>query len=170
MRMSLFIAFLVTCLDQATKTVMLENIFRLEGMKETPFFSPVIVEVLPFLQFRLVWNYGISFSLFNSGTSTMIIILICLQTVIAGVLVWWVRNAQTMWLKIGGGLIIGGAIGNIIDRVIYKAVIDFVDFHIAGYHFPTFNLADTCITIGVCLWLVDIFISKDCNEDPANVR
>ena len=167
MRINLFFAFIATCLDQATKVIILA-IFRPEGINTTPFFSPKIIDIFPFLQLRLAWNYGISFSLFDSGTDTMIIILICLQIIIVGVLLMWLRNAQTIWMKIGGGLIVGGALGNIIDRISYGAVVDFIDFYIKGYHFPTFNFADTCISIGVCLWLVDLFISKDCNESAAN--
>ncbi|MDG2287119.1 MAG: signal peptidase II, partial [Alphaproteobacteria bacterium] len=61
----------------------------------------------------------------------------------------------------GLGLVIGGAVGNIIDRLRFHAVVDFIDIHVAGYHWPAFNLADSAITIGVCLLLLDSFVRRD---------
>ena len=58
-------------------------------------------------------------------------------------------------LALGLGLVIGGALGNVIDRVIYRAVADFLDFHVAGYHWPSFNVADIAITLGVVMLLFD---------------
>jgi len=72
-------------------------------------------------------------------------------------------KAETKKLAVGLGLIIGGALGNVIDRYIYGAVIDFLDFHINEYHWPAFNFADSCIAIGAILLLVDSLFSQKQN-------
>ena len=72
----------------------------------------------------------------------------------------WLRKAQTLLLSIGLGIVIGGAIGNVIDRILWGSVFDFLDFHIAGHHWPAFNVADSAIMIGVGLILIDGFIAK----------
>lgn len=157
--------------DQISKWVMVELVFRPDGVTGTPFFTGRIIEVLPFFQFRLVWNPGISFSLFNSGEATTIALLIVFQLCVVGLLLWWLRQAETRMIAVGIGLIVGGALGNIADRIMHGAVVDFLDFHAAGYHFPTFNLADTFISIGVGFWLLDAFVNRphhSANEKPAN--
>ena len=161
MRLGLLIAGVVVLFDQVTKFVIVEWVFRPEGVAQTPFFTRQLIEVLPFFQLRLAWNTGISFSLFNSGEATTIAILIIVQLTIVAFLLWTLRDAKTRLMMVGIGLIVGGAIGNIADRLHYGAVVDFLDFHAAGYHFPTFNVADSCITIGVGLWLLDAFLTRD---------
>ena len=160
MRLGLLIAGLIFVADQVSKYIMVELVFRPEGVTETPFYTSKLIEVLPFFQLRMAWNFGISFSLFNSGTATTIAILITLQLGIVGVLLWWLRQATTLWMKLGIGFIVGGALGNIVDRLNYGAVADFLDVFAAGYHFPTFNLADSAITVGVGFWLLDAFVER----------
>ena len=74
------------------------------------------------------------------------------------------RKAETRFVAIAIGIVIGGADGNVIDRIIWGHVFDFLDFHIAGYHWPAFNVADAAISIGVILILVDGFIAKRQNS------
>ena len=81
------------------------------------------------------------------------------------VLAIWLARSETKALMYGLGLIIGGAVGNVVDRVRFGAVIDFVDAHIAGYHWPAFNLADSAITIGVILLLLDGFVGNRSEPD-----
>ena len=168
MRLGLLIASIVLVADQLTKYIMVEMVFRPDGVVQTPFFTRQLIEILPFFQFRLIWNSGISFSLFNSGEATTIATLVGFQLVIVGVLLWWLRQAETRMIGIGIGFIVGGALGNIIDRIHYGAVVDFLDFHAAGYHFPTFNVADTCITIGVAFWLLDAFLTRHHHSPTQN--
>ncbi len=160
MRLGLLIAAVIFLFDQLSKLIIVEWVFRPDGVTQTPYFTRQLIEVLPFFQLRLAWNTGISFSLFNSGESATIAILIVVQLCIVALLLWHLKQTETRLLAVGIGFIVGGAIGNIADRLHYGAVVDFLDFHAAGYHFPTFNLADTCITVGVGFWLLDAFLTR----------
>lgn len=159
MRFAFLIALGAFIADQVSKAMML-NVFRPPGVTETPFFALRMIEVLPFFNLRLAWNTGISFSLFSDSGPTGMYLLVAGQLCIIGVLMWWLRQAETVWMKAGVGLIVGGAFGNIVDRFNHGAVVDFLDFHAAGYHFPTFNLADTAISIGVGCWLLDAYLTR----------
>lgn len=106
-----------------------------------------------------VWNTGVSFSLFNDYGQTGTVVLIVFALLVSGFLLYWMFH-EYQPLKITGlALIIGGAVGNVIDRVRVGAVMDFLDFHYQTYHWPAFNLADTFICIGafmvVCLEILD---------------
>lgn len=168
MRFGLLIAAVAMVVDQASKWIMVEQVFRPEGVTDSPFYTFRIIEVLPFFNLRMAWNPGISFSMFSSGEPTTIALLVTMQLCIVALMLWWLRHAVTLSMKIGIGLIVGGAIGNIIDRINYGMVADFLDFHAAGYHFPTFNLADTFISVGVGFWLLDAFLTRDQDKTPAN--
>ena len=170
MRLGLLIVGVVFLFDQVSKLAIVEWVFRPEGVTHTPFFTRHLIEVLPFFQLRLAWNMGISFSLFNSGETTTIAILITVQLCIVAFLLWTLRQSETRMMAIGIGLIVGGAFGNIADRLHYGAVVDFLDFHAAGYHFPTFNLADTCITVGVGFWLLDAFLTRHHHTPTADTE
>jgi signal peptidase II len=141
--------------DQLTKYIMVELVMRPAGVTETPFFSEKVIQLLPVFNFRMTWNFGISFSLFNSGEALTVKMLVALQLVITVALFWYMTRMDRRWMQLATGLIVGGAVGNIIDRILYGAVADFLDFHLGEWHFPTFNVADSCISIGVVLWLLD---------------
>ncbi len=145
--------------DQASKYVIIEKVMRPEGVTETPFYSPRVIEVLPVFDLHLSWNAGMSFSLFNSGTDTMVAVLLAVRVLITLLLLWWLWRLDRPWLQVSCGLIIGGALGNIVDQVTFGAVADFLLFHWREWQFPTFNLADTFITIGAGMWLLDAVIS-----------
>lgn len=145
-------------LDQLSKYYMVERVFRLEGVTETPFMSPVVIDLLPVFDLRLSWNEGISFSLFSSAGARWP--LVALTTVITLVLATWMWRTPRRWLQIGLGLIVGGALGNIIDRVSIGAVADFLHVFWRDWHFPTFNIADTCITIGAIIVLLDALFER----------
>lgn len=109
------------------------------------------LEVAPFLRLRLGYNSGVAFSLFASlGASTYISIFTSL--LIAG-LAWMAAQARRALERFGLALMIGGALGNLSDRLGDGLVTDFIDLHAGGWHFPTFNLADVTITLGVLLLL-----------------
>ena len=108
-----------------------------------------------------VWNSGVSFSMFsNHGKLGVVVLSLVAMTVCLFLLHWMWR--ETNRLKIVAlGLIIGGAVGNVIDRVRYGAVLDFLDFHFKQYHWPAFNMADTFICIGACILIfLEIFNHK----------
>ena len=144
LRVGLIIAAAVLLVDQASKWVMLRV-----------FLETRHIEVTGFLNFVLVWNRGISFGLFDGGAESMRWVLAAIALAITAALVLWLRSVASTYLAVVIGLIIGGAVGNVIDRVRYGAVVDFIDFHIAGYHWYTFNIADSAISIGVALLLID---------------
>lgn len=138
----------VVILDQLSKAAILYffagHIF--ETARLTPFFNLV-----------LTFNRGMSFGLFDArgagGLNALLFSLIA-AAIIAG-LVWWLRRTATPFLAVAIGLIIGGAIGNVIDRIRLGAVVDFLDFHVGLWHWPAFNVADSAICIGVAAMLLD---------------
>lgn len=143
-RFGLPIALLVLVLDQATKWLMLSIMS-----------PPRIIEVTGFFNLVLAWNTGVSFSAFAGGGAAGRWILIGIAIVISGFVLAWMGRTQRRLLIAGFAVIVGGALGNVIDRVIHGAVVDFLDFHLAGWHWPAFNLADTAITLGVVAIIAD---------------
>ncbi|HLT76711.1 MAG TPA: signal peptidase II [Ferrovibrio sp.] len=117
--------------------------------------SPPVIYVAPFFNLVQVWNTGVSFGLFQEDSAVRSWTLV---GVAAAVLVWlsiWLWRAHNRLVAVALGGIIGGAIGNIIDRLRFGAVFDFVDLHAFGWHWPAFNLADSAIVVGVGLLLLD---------------
>jgi len=113
------------------------------------------IEVLPVLNLVAVWNYGVSFGVFNEGPSTGSWAFVGLALVIVVILAAWVARADRILPAVALGLVIGGALGNVIDRVRQGAVFDFIDLHAFGVHFWAFNIADSGISGGVVLLLID---------------
>ena len=92
-------------------------------------------------------------------------IISVLTILISIVLLIWLITAISVFLKLALSFILGGAVGNIIDRIQYSAVIDFIDIHFFDFHWPAFNVADAAITIGVCFFLLDSFWKKSVTHD-----
>ena len=124
------------------------------------------IEVTGFFNLVMVWNRGISFGLFNTGAEATRWILIVLALAIAAGLVVWLRRLQGRLPVYAVGLVIGGALGNAFDRIHRGAVADFFDVHVAGYSWPAFNIADSAITVGVLLLLVDAFLTPRARPLP----
>ncbi len=112
------------------------------------------IEVLPFFDLVLVHNRGVTFGLLASDHPAGRWLLILLTGTITAVLLGWLTRAQSRTQAAALGLIIGGALGNLVDRLRHGAVTDFLDFHAQGYHWPAFNLADSGIVLGVALLLI----------------
>ena len=104
-----------------------------------------------------MFNRGVSFGFLNSAPEFSVYFLITLTALISLVLVIWLIRVTTPLLSSGIGLILGGALGNLIDRFRFGAVVDFLHFHWNAYSFPAFNIADTAITFGVIAILIDSF-------------
>jgi len=131
-------------IDQAVKQVMLTLVFN----------PPRMLEVTGFFNLVPVWNTGVSFGLFgDTGTSRWILVAVALVIVV--ILLVWLARAESGIVSIALVLVIGGALGNVLDRVFYGAVIDFFDIHAFGFHWPSFNIADATIVIGTALLLYD---------------
>lgn len=118
------------------------------------------IKIFDFFSLVYVWNRGVSFGMFNHLENSHIIFSL-LQGTIALILAFWLYNNENKLFMWALGLIIGGALGNVVDRIKNGAVADFLDFHIAAYHWPAFNLADSCVFIGVMILIFDeIFLRK----------
>src|ERR1700754_3533250 len=139
-------------LDQASKLWLLFvfDIGRYGAVRVTPFFDLV-----------LAWNVGISFGWFQSESPTAQIILMLIKALAVIVLAFWMARSRTLLATIALGLIIGGAIGNAIDRFAYGAVVDFALFHVQiggkAFNWSVLNLADEAIVAGVAPLLYDSF-------------
>ena len=141
------LAACITVVDQATKA------WALDGW----FFPPRTIEVTSFFNLVAVWNSGISFGFLANHSEAMPYILAGFAIVVSLGLTIWLLRVHSRLLAAGLGLVIGGAVGNVIDRLRFQAVVDFIDLHAVGFHWPTFNVADAAITIGVGLLLLDSF-------------
>jgi signal peptidase II len=144
-RRGLVWAFVVLILDQITKQWIVMSVMN----------PPRMIEVAPFFNIVMVWTRGISFGLFNSGAdwnSWVMPILALLIT--AGLLVLLWRTVSPL-LAVALGLVIGGALGNVIDRLRFGAVADFLDFHWADWHWPAFNVADAAICLGALAFVAE---------------
>jgi signal peptidase II len=140
------LALFVIVLDQATKFWLYEYLV-LDGVRA--------VTVLPFFNLVTVWNYGVSFGMFSTGVASTAWIFSLVALAISGALLVWLLRSDRVLLTTALGLIVGGAVGNIIDRLRFGAVFDFLDFHAFGWHWPAFNVADSAITIGVAVLFAD---------------
>ena len=150
MRIGLLAGGIVLILDHLTKWLIRDVV--LDGAR--------YIEITGFFNLVEVWNRGVSFGLLASDSAWTPYLLSALALAIATVLLFWLRKADNQLLALALGIVIGGAVGNVIDRLIWGHVFDFLDFHIAGYHWPAFNVADSAISVGVVLILVDGFIAK----------
>ncbi|HWS13310.1 MAG TPA: signal peptidase II [Rhodocyclaceae bacterium] len=141
---------LVVAVDQLTKYAMTQWLERGQSVRVTPFFDLV-----------LVYNPGAAFSFLAdaAGWQRWFFVLLAL-----GISVWLVRlirvHAGERWLALSFALILGGALGNVIDRLFHGAVIDFLYFHAGRYGWPAFNVADSAISVGVALLLWDQFFAQ----------
>ena len=151
-RFGLSLAAVVILLDQASKWWILEIVMQ----------PPQTIPLLPFFNLVLVKNLGISIGMFAGVGAIWPLVAIALA--IMGGLTYWLRSVENRLLATGLGLIIGGAAGNVIDRFRYGAVVDFLDFHALGWHWPAFNLADAAITIGAAVVLLESFLNQDGSE------
>ena len=142
----LIICFVLVFLDQFTKHTVLTQITETDS-----------VSILPILDFVLIWNTGISYGLFDSSGKFGRVTLSVLGLLITLFLLFQMVRSTGKLERLGYCLIIGGAIGNIIDRIIYGGVIDFISFHYENYYWYVFNLADVWISLGVITILCDSF-------------
>jgi len=109
------------------------------------------IDILPpYLNLRMAWNRGINFGLFSSDTDTMRWILVVIALLISGWVIWWMRREPGGWAaQLSAGLLVGGALGNVVDRVLYGAVADFLNMSCCGIENPyAFNVADISIFVG----------------------
>ncbi len=160
-RAGLLVLGLTAALDQATK-IWLLFIYDL-GQRG-------IVAVTPFLDLVLTWNYGISYGLFQQNTELGRWSLVAVKAIAVVLLGWWLKETRSRLTALSLALIIGGAIGNAIDRIAYGAVADFVLLHVttATIHFNwyVFNLADAAIVAGAAGLLYESLFGGSAKKAP----
>ncbi len=120
------------------------------------------VAVLPFLNWTLVYNEGAAFSFLSSAGGWQRWVFTALALAVSALLVYWLRNTPRShtWVAVPYALILAGALGNVIDRIRFGHVIDFVDVHWAGWHFPAFNIADSAISIGAAMLILGLLLAR----------
>lgn len=148
------LALAVLVLDQLTKWAALRWLDP---------FAPLVVA--PFFNLVLVWNRGVSFGMFREAGDYGPWLLTALALLIGALLVVWLRREQRPLSRLALWLVLAGAVGNVIDRLRFGAVVDFLDFHALGYHWPAFNVADSAICIGAGLILVDSLLLSPTRTD-----
>lgn len=147
-RLGLMVALGIGVTDWLSKYIVL-YVINLPARQNIP--------ILPFFDLTMVWNRGVSFGMLQADSPYGRMALIGLTVAITlSVLVWLWRNDDIVSAIALGG-ILGGALGNIYDRLVYGAVADFFDFHLMGYHWYVFNVADAGISVGVTLLLIRTF-------------
>ncbi len=140
-------SFFVLVLDQALKSFMIELLTS----------PPRVIPVTPFFNLALGYNRGISFGLLNDLGTWGPFMLSSTTILIIGFLLFWLWNSERPIDGAAISFIIGGALGNLVDRIRDGAVTDFLDFYIASYHWPAFNLADISIFIGAGILMIQSF-------------
>lgn len=150
----LFILFAVF-VDQVSKYFIIEyfNIYP------ELLINDFLYEVNQYLNIVIVWNKGFAFGLFQNNIFSVNILYIFLIGSVILVLIIYANKLNEKYYFLIFGLIIGGALGNLIDRILYGAVVDFIDLHYMNLHWYVFNIADICISIG-CILLVLAEIRK----------
>jgi signal peptidase II len=166
LRRGLAVAAVVAVADQLSKAWVLRLFAEQQPTDRT-------LPMTGFFNLVLAWNRGMSFGLFNNDATLNALIFTVIAAVIVSGLVVWLRRAQEPLIGIAIGLVIGGAVGNVVDRLWRGAVVDFLDFHWTQYagcnwavlswnscHWYAFNLADAAICIGVGLMVIDSLLGR----------
>jgi lipoprotein signal peptidase len=148
-RLGALVAVAVLALDQAAKAWVLGGLD--EGAPSTP--------LGPFVNLTLRWNRGVSFSLLTQDSALGQALLLGFTLAATALLGWWLWRSRTPLIAAALGAIIGGALGNALDRARYGAVVDFLDLHLVDRHFFVFNIADAAINVGVALLIVDLIFA-----------
>ncbi len=160
----LSIIFGVIILDQVSKGILLGLILGtvpLSGPAWTLVPVPYLMaHVCDIFNIVFTWNPGASFSILRGLGETAPYAIIFITSFIIGFLMYYLFTRAQKYERIGLALVAGGAIGNLIDRLRFGAVIDFLDFHIGGMHWPAFNVADICIVVGVGIYILSWFIAR----------
>jgi signal peptidase II len=137
--------------DQASKELLMRYILK----------AGAVVQVIDdFFRLVNVWNPGVSFGFLGGDKALPPWVLSAVAVAVCIGLMMWLRRVDRPLTGWGIGLVMGGAIGNVIDRARWGAVFDFADFHVGQWHWPAFNVADSAIVVGVGLMLLDSFIGE----------
>ena len=145
-----YIVSSILVLDQTTKYL---------ARVELPLHVPI--HITSFFNLFLTYNKGVSFSLFSNNSAYGPILLSLLSILVSLGIIYWIKKEQNKAIKLALAFILGGAISNVIDRIYLGQVVDFLDFHAFGYHWPAFNVADSAICLGAFIILTRVFFDKE---------
>ncbi len=146
----LALAAILVIADQVTKLMILSRFSPGESLMVTSFFNLV-----------LVYNKGAAFSFLASAAGWQTPLLVAISLIAIAIVGWMLwRNPSRRLLDAGLTLILGGAIGNLIDRIAYGKVVDFLHFHLYGWNYPAFNVADSAITVGAVILIIESFLPR----------
>lgn len=150
-----WISAIAFILDQWSKTSVVNSMDLYER-----------IQLTPFLNFTYVHNYGAAFSFLYDAGGWQRYFLSAIAIGVSGLIIWWLRQTSKdqQLLPVAFAFILGGALGNVYDRIVHGYVIDFIDFYYSSYHWPAFNIADSAIFIGAALLIIDMFKNKEANE------
>ncbi|MGD9108674.1 MAG: signal peptidase II [Gammaproteobacteria bacterium] len=150
----LWLSFIIVILDQWTKFLVIKHL---------PLNDPYAV--IPFFNLTLTFNTGTAFSFLSSASGWQVWLLVGLAIMVCLLILVWLGkiSRHAHWLAASLALIFGGALGNLIDRFHYGYVIDFIDLHVKNWHYPTFNVADTAICIGIIMLIISLYLHKSHN-------
>jgi len=147
----LWVSAVILVVDQCTK-LLADGLLALHES----------IAVLPVLAIRKAYNSGAAFSFLGDASGWQRWFFIVLAIAVILLLVTWLRRlpAEQKWTALALALILGGAAGNLVDRVVYGHVIDFIDVYYGSWHWPTFNVADSAISVGAFLLLLEAFTGR----------
>lgn len=140
----LWLSVFIIIIDQYSKSLVTQYLVLLQ-----PYY------LLPFFNLTHAHNAGAAFSFLGAAGGWQRWVFVSIAVVISGALLSWLYKLprEQNWNACAFALILGGALGNLYDRIVYAYVIDFFDFHINTWHFATFNVADSTICVGVAMWI-----------------
>jgi signal peptidase II len=154
-QLGLAVAAGALALDQLTK------VFLLKGLGLAAMGEGASYRIAPFFNIIMAWNRGVSFGLFPAESVAGRVILAGFSLAVVTALGVWLFRTTDRLVAVGVGMIIGGALGNVVDRLRFGAVADFFDFHAFGYHWYVFNVADAAIVIGVGLLVFESLFKSE---------
>jgi signal peptidase II len=170
----LFLILAIVLADQHSKWLVMETMLRVHAAmpsfktwfttaKPLPYFITDrdefrTVTIAPWLNFVMVWNQGVSFGMFDTNAPGMALVFTGISGIISLGLIIWLALTSSLFTAVSLALLIGGAFGNMLDRMRFAAVADFIDVHIGPWHWPAFNIADCAVVIGAALLAADSLI------------
>lgn len=152
----LWVAAIAFGIDQITKFMVLDGMELYQS-----------IQIMPFFNLTYVHNYGAAFSFLSDAGGWQRWFFTIIAVSVSGLILWWLRQTskEQVLLPIAFSLILGGAIGNLFDRLVHGYVIDFLDFYYQNYHWPAFNIADSAIFLGAAILILDAFKNPDPIEE-----
>lgn len=151
------ISVIVIIIDQVTKVVVDNSLVLYER-----------IPVMPMFNITLHYNEGAAFSFLNDAGGWQRWLFTAISSIVSVILIVWLYrlSIKERWLSLAIALILGGAIGNLIDRVIYGHVVDFIQWYYQDWYFPTFNIADSAIFVGGAILIITTFLTPEPDSVP----